>query len=107
MQFGAADAIDLGTAFRAGPENDSAAALVETGGGILDLTLSLTLYTIAFHLKPPNSNGLLESISSFFYQYTRKILSLITVYSKSIHDVLKKSRGRREFYSLFKPKNDV
>ena len=78
MQFGAADAIDLGTAFRAGPENDSAAALVETGGGILDLTLSLTLYTIAFHLKPPNSNGLLESISSFFYQYTRKILSLIT-----------------------------
>ena len=49
MQFGAADAIDLGTAFRAGPENDSAAALVETGGGILDLTLSLTLYTIAFH----------------------------------------------------------
>ena len=66
MQFGAADAIDLGTAFRAGPENDSAAALVETGGGILDLTLSLTLYTIAFHLKPPNCNGLFESVSSFF-----------------------------------------
>ena len=59
MQFGAADAIDLGTAFRAGPENDSAAALVETGGGILDLTLSLTLYTIAFHLKPPIYNGFL------------------------------------------------
>ena len=49
MQFGAADAIDLGTAFRAGPENDSAAALVETGGGILDLTLRLAFYTISFH----------------------------------------------------------
>ena len=49
MQFGAADAIDFGTAFRAGPENDSAAALVEIGDGILDLTLRLTLYTISFH----------------------------------------------------------
>ena len=54
MQFGAADAIDLGTAFRAGPENDSAAALVETSGGILDLTLCLTFYTISFHLLPPS-----------------------------------------------------
>ena len=50
MQFGAADAIDLGTAIRAGAENDSGAALVETGSGILDLTLSLTFYTISFHL---------------------------------------------------------
>ena len=50
MQFGAADAIDLGTAFRAGPENDSAAALIETSGGILDLTLRFAFYTISFHL---------------------------------------------------------
>ena len=49
MKFGSADAIDLGSAFRAGTENDSAAALIETGGGILDLTLSLTFYTISFH----------------------------------------------------------
>ena len=49
MQFGSADAIDLGAAFRAGAENDSGAALVETSGGILDLTLCLTFYTISFH----------------------------------------------------------
>ena len=49
MQFGAADAIDLGTAFWAGPVYDSAAALVEIGDGILNLTLCLALYTISFH----------------------------------------------------------
>ena len=49
MQFGAADAVDLGAAFRAGTINDSAAALIEIGDGILDLTLRLTLYTISFH----------------------------------------------------------
>jgi len=49
MEFGSADAINLGTAFRASPEDDSAAALVETSGGILDLTLCLTFYTISFH----------------------------------------------------------
>ena len=49
MKFSAANAIDLGSAFGAGSINDSAAALVEIGDGILDLTLSLTLYTISFH----------------------------------------------------------
>lgn len=49
MQFGTADTIDFGATFRAGSENDCAAALVETSGGILDLTLSLALYTITFH----------------------------------------------------------
>ena len=49
MKFSAADAVDLGSAFRAGAINDSAAALVEIGDGILDLTLCLTLYTITFH----------------------------------------------------------
>ena len=49
MKFGTADAVNLGAAFRAGTINDSAAALVEIGNGILDLTLCLTLYTISFH----------------------------------------------------------
>ena len=49
MKFSAANTIDLGSAFRAGSINDSAAALVEIGDGILDLTLRLTLYTISFH----------------------------------------------------------
>ncbi len=53
MQFGAADAIDLGAAFRAGAENNGGATFVETSGGILDLTLCLTFYTISFHLLPP------------------------------------------------------
>ena len=49
MQFSAADAIDLGTAFRAGTINYSAAALIEIGDGVLNLTLRLALYTISFH----------------------------------------------------------
>ncbi len=53
MQFGAADTVDLGTAFRAGSVNDSAAALVEISDGILDLTLRLAFYTISFHFIPP------------------------------------------------------
>ena len=44
MKFSAADAVDLGAAFRAGSVNDSAAALVEISDGILDLTLRLTFY---------------------------------------------------------------
>ena len=49
MQLGSADAENFCTAFRAGPGNDSAAALVETSDGILNLTLRLALYTITFH----------------------------------------------------------
>ena len=49
MLFRAADTIDLGSAFGAGSINDSAAALVEIGDRILDLTLCLTFYTISFH----------------------------------------------------------
>ena len=49
MQFGAADAINLRSAFRAGAINDSTAALVEISDRILNLTLCLTLYTITFH----------------------------------------------------------
>ena len=64
MQFGAADAIDLGTAFRAGPENDSAAALVEIGDGILDLTLCLTFYTISFHYYLQVCNDFTQSFSA-------------------------------------------
>lgn len=49
MKFCAADTIDLGAAFRAGTINYSAAALIEIGDGILNLTLRLALYTISFH----------------------------------------------------------
>ena len=44
---------------------------------------------------------------ALFSQYTRNKFSLITAYSKSIHDVQKKSRGSEEFHPVFEPKNDV
>ena len=62
MQFSAADAIDLGSAFRAGAINDSAAALVEISSGILNLTLCLTLYTISFHFILQNVVSELRSL---------------------------------------------
>jgi hypothetical protein len=66
MQFGSADAIDLGAAFRAGAENNGGAALVETSGGILDLTLSLTFYTISFHYYLQVCNDFTQSFSALF-----------------------------------------
>ena len=47
MQFCTADAVDLGSAFREGPENDSVAALIKSGGRILDFPFLLAFYTIA------------------------------------------------------------
>ena len=49
MQFGAADAINLCSAFRAGSINNSAAAFVKISSGILYLTFGLAFYTITFH----------------------------------------------------------
>ena len=64
MKFSAANAIDLGAAFRAGAENDSGAALVETSSGILDLTLCLTFYTISFHYYLQVCNDFTQSFSA-------------------------------------------
>ena len=61
MQFGVADAVDLGSAFRAGPENDSAAALIKSGGRILDFPFLLAFYTIAS-----------ESVSFPVFPYTMR-----------------------------------
>ena len=51
MQRGAPDAVNLRTADGAGTENDSAAALVETRGRVLDFSLRFAFYTIAFHVN--------------------------------------------------------
>ena len=64
MQFGSADAIDLGAAFRASAENNSRTTFVETSGGILDLTLSLTFYTISFHYYLQVCNDFTQSFSA-------------------------------------------
>ena len=95
MQFGTADAIDLGAAFRAGAENDSGAALVETSSGILDLTLCLTFYTISFHLLPPSLIWIFTELKATPLFTVHQNITLIVSYNMSIHDVKKKSRALR------------
>lgn len=46
MKFSTADAVDFRSAFRTGPINDSAAALVEISDRVLNSPFCLAFYTI-------------------------------------------------------------
>jgi hypothetical protein len=53
MQLSATNSIYLGLTYRAGPEHYSTSPFIKAGFGVLDFSLRLTLYTIAFHRLPP------------------------------------------------------
>ena len=95
VKFSAADAVDLGAAFRAGSVNDSAAALVEISDGILDLTLRLTFYTISFHCFLHNVCVYLSNAPDSIVPLKLQVIRIVSGRIKSIkyHAALKNKAG--------------